>query len=230
MTSPGCLAPRSSMATLLLAALFEAASSPLFAGDLCWNVALDFSEVQGGNNWSYGYRESGGPFTLMPEFSPVSWSVHYSGPPPIYWTHITLLGNETLMHPNGLTTSLGREPVDHEAVLRWTSPLAGDVIVATSAGKENTSGGNGVDWIVRKNDSTLQSFFIPFNDVLGISYEATMPVEVGDTIDFELNSHLSNDLGDTTHFTAIIRVPQQGPDVTGDCQVNVDDLLAVIAA
>ena len=199
------------------------------AGSDCWNIRLDFSGVQGDQNWSYGYRESGGPFVLMPEYTPpVSWNVHYSGPPPIYWTHITLLGNVALMHPNGLITSGGREPVDHEAVLRWTSPLAGSVTVATTAGKENTARGNGVDWIVRHNGAVLQNSFIAFNDAIGVSYETTLQVAVGDTIDFALNSHLSNDLADTTHFTAIIRVPQLGPDINRDCQVNVNDLLAVI--
>ena len=122
-------------------ASFECSLSAM-GGDGCWNAATDFSSAQGANDWWYGYQESSGPFQLMTEYDVQdSWTVDWEQPAPQYWTQI----RPNLTHPNGTTTSGGRTPVDHEAVLRWVSPIGDTVIVSGWAAKENTLSGNGVD-------------------------------------------------------------------------------------
>lgn len=158
-----------------------------------WNLATDFSGNQGDNGWYYGYTESGGPFRLMTEYSSQFWSVDYYQPVPQYWTFIS----RNQMHGNGDVTYGGRTPALQEAVLRWVSPVGGTIQCWGHVAK-SAAGGNGVDWIVRRNGTEAYARHVAGGDLAGFDYSVVLNVEVGDDIDFALDPHEGDDEFDGT--------------------------------
>lgn len=191
----------------------------------CWNASEDWSDVQGATDWWYGFRVAGGDFQLMDQYGPTgsqSWTVDWFSPPPLYWTSIS----PSSMHPNGVTTSGGRTSANHQAVLRWQSPISGTIVVTGKAAKGNVGGGNGVDWLIQHNGNTLFSHYLPFNDAVGTEFNLTIGVDPGDTVDFVVDPHNGNDLNDSTTYTASIYVlgTAGGADLNRDCHVDGADL------
>lgn len=168
-----------------------------------WDIAQDFSSQQGYRGWYFGYTQAAEPFQLMTEFGavPDRWTVDYNQPPPQYWTSI----KADWMHPNGVITSGGRTPALQQAVLRWSSGVAGAVRCHGHVRKANIgSGSNGVDWIVRHNGATVFSQYLGGQDGTGFDYDVVIPVAAGDVVDFVLDPHESNDQQDGTYYSATI--------------------------
>jgi hypothetical protein len=165
----------------------------------------EFSGVQGQNNWFYGYYP--GPFTpanftqmtiFGPPSAPNNWVVDYDPPSPQYWTALDALGG----HPNGTTTSGGRDPVEQWAVRRWISGVAGVVNISGNIADRAGGAGNGIIGHVFVGNTEVFSATINDGDSVGTNYSVNATVSVGMPIDFAIDPRASNDLVDTTRFTA----------------------------
>ena len=166
-----------------------------------------FSFTQNLCAWSYGYEQpaadagadasSDQPFQLMAQFNHANqyWAVAEG----TYWTII----GQDFAHPNGVTTSTGRTPVNQWAVRRWTSTVAGSITITGAIRKaSNGSGGNGVDARVVVDGVVVYAQYIAGTDQVGVSYSVTATVAVGSHVDLVLDPHLGYDGSDTTIFTA----------------------------
>jgi hypothetical protein len=180
-----------------------------------WTILDDFSDVQGKDDWFYGYTHDGGPYALMTEYgvhpADTLWSVDWLAPAPQYFTCMS----RDFMHGNGLITSAGRTPADQEAVLRWVSPI--HAVVQCSGHVEKSTinlASNGVDWFIRHGETAVFSGYLAGDDSVGFDYTELVLVTVGDSIDFVLNSHESEDHSDGTCYSVMIEVASVEPSVT----------------
>lgn len=162
------------------------------------DAATEFSGVQGQDSWYYGYFN--GPFTSsdfqeMTEFTGDYWFVNQG----LYWTRIGQLD----AHPNGTTTSGGRLPVEHWSVRRYVSEVSGRLRISGLIGDGNVSQGNGV--IARIFVDGIQVHTTLLDDgAADVHYSLDVNALVGSTIDFIVDPRSSNDIRDTTRFTATI--------------------------
>jgi len=208
-----------------------ALAPPAAAGEGCWNAEYDFSDVQGLNDWWYGYWESpANAFTLMNEFGVAAvdfWTLDFLQPNPAYWT---LIG-PTVMHPNGSVSNAGKTLVEQQAILRWVSTVSDTV---TCKGHVDCSdlGGNGTEWIIRFNGNQVFSQIIGGFDTVGFDYSLQFTVAPGDTIDFAVATPNGDAKFDSTGFTAIIRSTKlpASPDLDENCIVDGADLGLLLAA
>ncbi len=176
---------------------------PAAAATTVADSAADFSATQGYDGWYYGYLP--GPFNPS-TFKPMTqfdtavggnWFVKEG----TYWTRL----GPVSQHSNGTTTSGGRTPLDQWSDRRWVSTVAGMVTVSGHVAKDAVGvGGNGVTADVWVDDVEDYSQFIAGTDTAGVNFSLTLPVQVGSTIDFGLDPTASNDIDDTTDFTATI--------------------------
>jgi hypothetical protein len=156
-----------------------------------------FTDKQGFCAWSYGYEtpSTDGGFTLLPVWDDTDkvWA-ETAG---TFWTTV---GVDT-QHPNGVTTSGGRMPVEQWSVRRWTSTLSGAVTITGVVHKSPAGlGGNGVDARVLVDGVVVYSHFVDGTDDTGVSFSIPATVFVGSTVDFVLDPHLANDAQDSTNF------------------------------
>jgi hypothetical protein len=202
-------------------------SSGGIAGDNSWDIATDFSNVQGQDDWHYGSIQGG--FIEMTEYNayPVAWTVDWGGAPPSYWTLI----RKDEMHPNGGMENGGKTLSEQAACLRWVSPIAATVHVVTTAKKADLTAGNGVTWTLSHNGTPVQTAGIAFNDSVGVTFEHDIAVNVGDTIDFILGSNAGDATFDGSLYTAKITVAgASAADIDGDGAVNGADLGLLLSA
>jgi hypothetical protein len=174
-------------------------ASPPDAGlTLVADTHYGFSATQGWCSWTYGYEAP--PSTV---FQPMTeWDPGY----PAWWvkngTYWTLVAPD-VQHPNGTGTTGGRSPVEQWSVRRWTSTLAGDVVISGSA-RMAIAGGNGIDARIVVDGVVKYSRVVPGDDTVGIPFAVTASVVSGSTVDFIVDPHLSQDAVDTTYFAAQI--------------------------
>ena len=106
-------------------------------------------------------------------------------------------------HPNGTITSGGRQAVEHWAVRRWISDVIGQVIVTGNIAKADTVGsGTGISGHIFLDNTEVFTQHIATADGIGVNYSLLLNVTVGTTIDFAIDPFQSNDLNDSTRFTA----------------------------
>jgi hypothetical protein len=163
----------------------------------------DFSGVQGQGNWYYGYYD--GPFVpadfeQMTVFASDAWFVDGAPPSPFVWTVLNKNGG----HPNGRITSASRDQVEQWAVRRWVSNMTGDITIAGNIADSDGGGGNGVIGRIFHGGDQVYAATIENAGFIGVNYSLTMPVLAGDIIDFAIDPRSSNDLFDSTRFTARI--------------------------
>jgi len=167
------------------------------------NSELDFSGVQGLNNWYYGYYD--GPFDSsdfqqMTQFNTDgsgAWNIEAGA----YWTGI---GSMTT-HGNGTITSGGRTPVEQWAVRRWMSEANGTIQIQGHLAKTPTAmGGDGVMAYIFVDGVEVWSQSIDGYDATGINYQLETVVNLNSVVDFALAPQ-SNDYYDTTIFTAQVK-------------------------
>ncbi len=158
-----------------------------------------FSNVQGQNNWYYGYYD--GPFNSS-DFQPMTQFINgrwwrQNG---TYWTSLDAAGG----HPNSVNTSAGRARVDNWSVRRWVSSVDGEVTIAGNLAKTNTRGGDGVIGQIFADSVLLWSGTVGGTDGIGINY-TTNPIKVrlGSFIDFVIAPG-RNDASDDASFTGTI--------------------------
>jgi hypothetical protein len=177
------------------------------AGFIVANSVTEFSGVQGQDNWFYGYYSS--PFTpvnflQMGTFNPASapdhWVVDFDPPSPFVWTSLNATGG----HPNGITTSGGRDAVEQWAVRRWVSEVDGSITITGNLADRDINAGNGIIGRIFVGNTEVYNATISNGDATGVNYSVTVNVSVGTTIDFAIDPRASNDLTDSTRFTAVI--------------------------
>jgi len=166
------------------------------AGDIRDSVE-DFSLEQGHCGWRYGYiaPATDARFVEMTVVQTDTWWVD----PLRFWTHI----GRDVMHPNGVTTGGGREPVDHYAVRRWTSDASGTVSIAFDAARPDATCGNGVLVRLVVDDIVVtEKALDPGLSTTSFSADAT--VSAGTIIDFVVDPRESQDGCDSTRLVARI--------------------------
>jgi hypothetical protein len=131
----------------------------------------------------------------MLEFDGSIWHVQAG----TYWTRITQEGG----HPNGITTTTGRMPVDQWAVRRWLSTVAGTITIRGEVANLDNSA-NGVAARVVVDGATLWNQVVAGVAPPGSPYSVQAVVSAGSTVDFVIDPYQSHDSQDTFRFTAII--------------------------
>jgi hypothetical protein len=198
------------LAVVLLVCLQLVLPARSDAGLILADSVGDFSNVQGQDNWYYGfYDKTNDPdhtynsvtdFQLMTEFRSI-----YEGPAWLvedgtYWTSLWASGG----HPNGLVTSGGRTSVEHFAIRRWVSDFSGSATISGVLAKLNTTGGNGIAGRIWLNGVHIYGQFISGTDGVGVDYSIDVDVSTGDTVDFMIDAWMARDSFDSTTFTATI--------------------------
>ena len=175
------------------------------------NSELDFSGVQGQNNWYYGYYD--GPFNSsdfqqMPQFNG-SWWIENG----IYWTSLWATGG----HPNGQNANGGRLPVQQWVVRRWVSEIDGVVDLSGSLQGGSTIGRIFVDGVEN------------FSQIINgqtTNYNLRVAIQKGTSVDFVIDPQDNNDLDDSTLFTTKILsniAPQHGVINLSNAQFIVNE-------
>ena len=166
------------------------------------NSELDFSGVQGLNNWYYGYYD--GPFNSSDFQQMTQFNTDGSGGWQVqagtYWTGI---GSMTA-HGNGTNGHPGMAPIEQWAVRRWVSEANGTIQIEGHLAKTGM-GGNGVIGRIFVDGVEIWSQSIDGYDSTGINYQIETVVNLNSIVDFALDPRESNDYYDTTIFTAQIK-------------------------
>jgi len=168
-------------------------------GAIVADSIADYSVVQGQDGWFYGYYD--GPFEPA-DFTPMTesnggWAVETGA----FWTS---LGRES-GHPNGQSTSGGRQPADHWVTRRYVSEVEGQLSVTgeiADANIGNTSSG-GTLLHIFIDGAEVESIRVT-DDGTTIPFAFEVDAEAGTTIDFAVDPFQSDDLGDSFRFHAVI--------------------------
>ena len=117
-----------------------------------------------------------------------------------FWTAV----NETGTHPNGYE---GRQAVEHWAIRRWVSEVAGDVVITGRLAKrEDTTNGDGIIGMIFVDGGGQYSQTVAGSDDVGYDYSVCVSVTAGSNVDFAVSAGDAGDEGsDSTLFTAIVR-------------------------
>jgi hypothetical protein len=184
-------------------------NSSSFYRVLCLNPVaadstVDFSTVQGYNNWFYGYYGgnsatpySTGDFQQMTNFVPGggfngldAWFVENG----TYWTSLWYNGG----HPNGIVTSHGRASLQQWAVRRWVSTASGTIHIYGVLADLDNSSGNGVIGHIIIDGNDLSDYTIDNGGQTNFVFNAV--VNVGSLVDFAIDPRDNNDYADSTAF------------------------------
>ncbi len=166
-----------------------------------WYAEKDYGSSQGGNNWYYRGWNGSAYSDMRYDAAKSRWQ-----------------GNEPFCqigqrwaHPDR-----GCEPTR-----TWTSPVDATVTVSGITRDEDPGGGDGVVVKILKGDAELWSVTIENGDKKEYPFNLEVPVRVGDTIRFRVNSR-GNTNNDTTYLNPKINVGPN-PCVSGvrdSCTLN----------
>ena len=160
----------------------------------------DFSSVQGGRGWYYGYYAE--PLFSSADFVPLSiyeyvavlnediWRYGDQA-----WTHI----GARVMHPNGRFTTGGKLAIDQFAVRRWVSNTTETLFIQGTI-QTTSASANGVLGRILVGDSEVWRQFIGPGATSASPFQTLASVRVGDPINFLLEPFESNDSSDATDF------------------------------
>ncbi|UHA73731.1 RHS repeat domain-containing protein [Paenibacillus sp. 481] len=151
-------------------------TSMLFTDDVVWSApnngknvykaSADYSTKQGDNNWYY-QEWNGTTFTdLKWNESEKLW--RGNGPFPFIETN--------LYHPS-----------TNDIVRKWVAPKSGMVRISGIVKKSNTSCGDGVKVMIRKNNKIVWSTDLEYNDLTGVSADHVTHIAKGDSFYFMVN-------------------------------------------
>ncbi len=204
---------------LLIAALATASTTTVAAPAYSWNLSR--SMVNGFNSnpfgegqvWTAMYDALGetlnpANYQPMPTFIP-----SYNNSPQDAWhmpgSHSLVVLLTTAPLPMGASPVVPRgTPMLHpgpgkSSVIRWTSPINGQVQVLGRVSDANAGCGNGVTWAVLRDGSTVASGTLangPNGDV--VSFNA--PVQPGTALYFVVSPNGGNHQCDSTIFDVLI--------------------------
>jgi hypothetical protein len=138
-----------------------------------------FSNVQGQDNWRYGYRNGEGEFKELPYFDG-SWRVEPGGCPSI---------GAAKMHP----AIIDGTPVS--VIRRWTSDTSGSLQINGSITRP-ASDGDGVKALIYVDG--VETWALDITDRITHDFSVLIPdVHQGSSIDFVISPKISQD-GDET--------------------------------
>ncbi len=168
----------------------------------------DFSGVQGSNNWYYGYYDgtSTTPFTTG-DFKPMTnflaagagaFGDAWFASPGNVWTSLWAIGG----HPNGVTTSGGREQVNQWSVRRWVSPVSGTIHIYGALVDLNAGAGNGVIGHCMIDGVEVSSYVINDGGHADFVFDAT--VRIGSLVDLAIDPRENWDVADSSAFYVTI--------------------------
>ena len=119
----------------------------------------------------------------------------------VYWTMM----DASTMHPNGVTTTGGRQPVEQWAVRRWVSDVEGSIDVNGHFAKLSIDGeSNGVGGYIFVDGEMSWAWYLEGWDDAGVDFAKTFEVHPGSTIDFMLDPWEADDRSDRSTLTAQI--------------------------
>ncbi|MBX3744561.1 MAG: hypothetical protein KF833_04570 [Verrucomicrobiae bacterium] len=145
-----------------------------------------FSNVQGANNWHYGYYnvtadttpgyDPEHDFTPFPVFEPgnlgsPAWRIGS------FWTEVTA----TSAHPHA------GDAQEHWAIRRWISGTTGLVRISGHLAK-HSAGGNGVRFTVYINGRKVFERLVSGGDTAGSGYSFGVGLKEGDRVDFAVDA------------------------------------------
>lgn len=194
-----------------------------FAGagsaDAAINVATstaEFAGTQGQNGWFYGYYNkssdntpgyTSGEFQQFPRYTAAEkW--HIQNGVGGFYTYMDF----DRAHPNAAAASAGRQPVEHWAVRRWVSDVAGAVDIFGELAKCSAQGGDGVIGQVFVDGQLMYTRDLGYDQLVPVNYAFSANVNVGSIVDFVMLPK-ATDHWDTTIFTGNIVmsvVPEPG--------------------
>lgn len=151
-----------------------------------WNAMIDFSSIQGRNNWYYQEWNGFAYRDMTFDASNNRWKGS---------REFCLIG------PGWLHPDRGCEPVR-----KWVSPVATRVTITGNVPDLGAGGGDGVIVKIFKNNEELWSRTVDNGDRREHYFYLEVPVQVGDAIYFRINMRNNPDY-DTTYFNPTITVP-----------------------
>lgn len=170
--------------------------------ELLADSVAEYGPEQGERGWSYGYLEPAGEGTFMEMPTYVAGGADpgwYAGVGGVYWT---MMDAESA-HPNGETTTGGRQAVEQWAVRRWTSDVEGEIDVTGAFAKVSIDGeSNGVAAYIYVDDVLSWAWFLEGWDDKGITYSKRFTVAEGSTVDFVIDPWQADDRSDRSRLTA----------------------------
>ena len=192
---------------------------PPVPANLLADSVADFSNVQNGKNWRYGYyNRTSDPngiynvadFRAMPTFSNSLFAI----PAWVVSNDLQVAVWLTGGRPHGVNTNLccTNRAAGPELwpVRRWMSTIAGPMIISGNLAKWDT-GGDGVTGMIKLNGVTIWSATVDGTNIFGTNYSVAVNVPAGSFIDFMLVPGANADQ-DGARFTAqIILTPPYAP-------------------
>jgi hypothetical protein len=216
----------------LAALILSPGATAAVASTGCWDNVLQFSLVQGQDDWHYGYWHVPQfvflPMTQTNVVAFNTWSVDFLRPAPAYWTFI----GPGILHPNGGVDNSQKTVDEQEAVLRWISPVNDGVTFNIHVDCADVGGEGGTTFNIRLNGGLIGSIPIPFFDTVGQDFQLIIPAVVGTTVDFSVatfNGFVDSD-STTVQITAYADSFNPAADLNNDCMVDGADLGLLLGA
>lgn len=192
-------------------------SAPAGAQIIADSVA-DFSSTQGQNNWTYGFYSGSGTlgptnFATFPNFAGTAPTGQWERTPSAYqsaglgfFTALNAAGG----HPHAIAGGVAE--VNH-AVRRWTSPIAGTIVIAGNFNKTSdffNGVQDGAIFRVYVDNSEMFSMDVPATTTAQMPFAVSACVSVGSTVDLVVDPK-TNEFSDGFNLAATIRT--NGPRV-----------------
>ena len=205
--------------TLLAAALVAASATTTAAPAYSWNLSrsmmngFNSNPFGEGQVWTAMYDTAGetlnpANFQTMPTFLP-----NYNNSPQDAWafpsSHSLIVMVTTAPFPMGASPVVPRGmPMLHpgpgkSSVIRWTSPINGQVQVLARVSDANAGCGNGVAWAVLRDNVSVASGTLT-NGANGDVVSFNAPVQPGTSLFFVVSPNGNNHQCDSTIFDVLI--------------------------
>lgn len=208
---------------LALTALLLSSSATMAGQALSWNLSRDMMTGITTNPkgvWSFMQTQtlhSSGLYTLLPTYS--TPCVHASLALINFlncWQDSTAIGTSTAIGVTTKTTSFSTIPVlsrgipflhpgsDRSVVVRWKSPVSGNINLVGRISDIDSSCGDGIDWFVDYQNTTLVSGTIA-NGAGATFFKQNVPVLKGKSLYFIIDRGINNEHRcDSTNLDVII--------------------------
>jgi hypothetical protein len=154
------------------------------------STSEDYSKTQGENNWRYGYIQGESPFKELTQVETM-WGYNWGG------VGRNLVISSSNMHPDKLNGQ------DTAPVIRWTSPVDGDLTVKGSL--SNSGQGDGVIASILVDGKPAYSQLVGGTAPSKVSLNTPIKVHAGSSVDFLINPGPTVDYDATSYDFTIIQ-------------------------
>jgi xylan 1,4-beta-xylosidase len=203
---------------MCLTSIFAAGAA--FAGVVADSTA-DFSGVQGGKNWYYGFLPAGdiNSFTPLSTYNTQSrqWQHTMCCPP---WT---LIAANSVIHPNGAPAG-----AEEWATRQWVSNYVGRVMISGRLAKIDTNpASTGVYGRIYWNRQLVYEHLLAGTDGTGVNYSLTLSLRIGDILHFAVAPN-GNPYNDSTVFSSRISSERDAATIDFGSPVTVKTALGIL--